>query len=350
VGEPCLGPLPHVGLSHAALLYDDDEAFVSHAVDHLRDGARAGEQLIVACTERRTRLLLSALDRSLEVRVLGNDYTYRHAISTTQLYAGLTRQAVRRGAAGVRVVGELPAAVFQHPRVWPQWSRYEAVVNHALAALPFHALCTYDRRVTPTLLQDIVQRTHLHLWGSGVARVNDKYTEPDECLEAWADPEFLSVESSPPMLEVREITGLRSASQARGRLEDLLAGIDTVLMPYADLLPPADPTLIEADAYVLGVEEVLMSALAQRNGPVTLRVWVVHDQVVTTVTSPGGGVDDPFSGYLLPDARAATSSQGRRPWSLGLWIARQMCDELSFRHADDGFTVRLRADLDVRAP
>ncbi|HET9500379.1 MAG TPA: ATP-binding protein, partial [Marmoricola sp.] len=81
-------------------------------------------------------------------------------------------------------------------------------------------------------------------------------------------------------------------------------------------------------------------------GPVTLRLWVDHDQVVTTITDAGPGFDDPFIGYTMQSDRPGSGRPG--PPGMGLWLARQMCDELAFRHDEDGFTVRLRADLDVR--
>jgi anti-sigma regulatory factor (Ser/Thr protein kinase) len=349
VSGPRTAPAPRAGLRHDALLFDDEQSFVSQALAHLREGAAAGEQLVVACTEPRRRLLLTALDGSLDVTVLGNGDTYQRAVATTQVYVGLTHRAMRAGATGLRVVGELPADTSRYPRLWPQWSRYEAVVDQALGALPFHALCAYDVRRTPPSLLEAVRRTHRRLGENSAARRNDDYTEPAESLAAWADPDLLPVESSPPLLEMRGLTRPGHAREARARLEQLLAGIDTVLVPYADYLPPPDPTLVEADEYVLAVGEVLMNALTHGGGQATLRVWALHDQVVTTVTDPGPGFDDPFAGYVPPDEPTATS-EGLRPRPLGLWLARQMCDELSFRHDEEGFTVRLRADLDVRAP
>lgn len=330
--------------SHAALLFDDDRDFVEQALAHLRVGAAAGEKLIAACPEPRRRLLRSALDDSLEVTFLG-DYAYGGPVATPQVYVDLTRQCVAGGATAVRMVGEPAPDTVRHPRTWPQWARYEAVVDHALAGLPFHGLCAYSLHDSPSALIDAVRLTHRTVCEASVTGPNPHYLDPATFLRRWADPELLDVESSTPMLEVRDIADAQAASAARTRLSDLLAQLDTALVPYAAHLPPADPSLIEANEYLVAVNEVLINALVHGGGPATLRVWVVHDQVVATVTDPGPGFDDPFAGYL-PGAPQVDHSRPR----LGLWLARQCCDELSCRRDDEGFSVRLRADLDVRAP
>ena len=330
---------------HDAVMFHSDADFVAAATRHLGEGAELGDELVLACTAERARLVLDALDDPSAVTVLGNGDTYPSPCAAMESYVGATRRALAAGAAGLRVVGELPPGTDDHPHTWPGWSRYEAVVNEVLMALPFKALCAYDARHTDDSLLAAVRETHTHTWRGGLREVNPDYRDPADCLSRWSDPPVLRMERERPLLEV---TGIRTAAAvraARRRVGDLLSAHDTALVTDAAYFPPADPTLVEASEYLLGVDEVLVNAMTHGGGPATMRMWAVHDRVVTTVTDPGPGFDDPYRGYTTRPRRGDEDTP-----ELGLWLARQMCDELSFRHDREGFTVRLSADLDVRFP
>jgi anti-sigma regulatory factor (Ser/Thr protein kinase) len=328
---------------HDAVMYETDADFVAAAARHLGEGAARGEELVIACTTERARLVLDAVEDPSAVTVLGNGDTYPSPCSAMESYVGATRRAVAAGAAGLRVVGELPVGTDDHPHTWPGWSRYEAAVNDVLMTLPFNALCAYDARRTDDSLLAAVRETHTHTWRGGVRQVNPDYRDAADCLSRWSDPPVLGVERKAPLLEVTGIGDAAAVRAARRRVGDLLSAHDTALVEDVAHFPPADPTLVEASEYLLGVDEVLVNAITHGGGPATMRTWALHDQVVTTVTDPGPGFDDPYRGYTTRP-RADGSPE------LGLWLARQMCDELSFRHDGEGFTVRLRADLDVRFP
>ena len=340
--RPSARPVPRG--RHDAVMFDSDAAFVAAAAAHLREGALLGEELVVACTTERAAMLLDALDHPSAVTVLGNGDTYPTPCGAMESYAVATQHALANGATGLRVVGELPVGTDDHPHTWPGWSRYDALVNAILAPLPFNALCAYDARSADESLLAAVRETHTHLWHDGVREANRDYRDPADCLDRWSDPPVLPLELSPPLLEVRDIGDAASVSAARRRVGDLLSRHDTALVAHADHLPPADPSLVAASEYLLGVDEVLVNALVHGGGPATLRMWAQHDRVVTTVTDPGAGFDDPYRGYTTRPVGAPEST----PPQLGLWLARQMCDDLGVRHDHEGFTVRLRADLDVR--
>lgn len=326
------------------MIYDSDTQLVGAAVAHLRAGAERGEQLMIACTPRHTRLITAALGDGHRIVVHENGDTYPSPASALQLYLQSTRDAVASGAMGVCVVGELPPSTKDTPHTWPRWSRYEAVVNHAFATLPFNALCAYASSVDDSLL-DNVRATHPHLVDRGARRVNGAYRSPSDLLRRWSAPRVLPIESTPGLVHIEDVRDRREAQLATSHLSDVLALSDTALQPFAEHLPPADPSLVDASAYVDAVGEVLDNALTHGRAPVRLRLWIDHDHVVTTVTDAGDGFDDPFMGY-----QPLGGSQGDTGTSVssGLWRARQSCDDLSYRHDDDGFTVRLRADLDVR--
>ena len=103
-------------------------------------------------------------------------------------YVEATRHAVAAGAAGLRVVGELPPGTDDHPHTWPGWSRYEAVVNEVLMALPFKALCAYDARHTDDSLLAAVRETHTHTWRDGVRAGQPRLPRPGGLPEPLVRP------------------------------------------------------------------------------------------------------------------------------------------------------------------
>ena len=66
-----------------------------------------------------------------------------------------------------------------------------------------------------------------------------------------------------------------------------------------------------------------------------IRLWSTARQTVCTVTDAGPGFDDPLAGYL--PAHGGDMSRG----GMGLWLARQLCDQVTLARTPDGFTVRL---------
>ncbi|HET9500678.1 MAG TPA: sensor histidine kinase, partial [Marmoricola sp.] len=304
------GPGPrHDSFAHEAVLFGSDDELVDTAARHLLGGAEAGEHLVVACTTPANQGILAALADGPQVSVLAAD-TYGNPGAVAQRYRDLVRVVVESGANGLRVAGQLPAGTNAAPHTWPGWSRHEAVINHALAPLPFNALCAYDVRDTDPALLGAVRRTHRHLWQDGERHDNPDYLQPDACLRTWADPAVLPVESRPPLLVIQQIRDAWAARAARNRVGEVLAGLDTALVPYAGELPPVDPALVETEEYLLGVDEVLTNAISHGTGPVTLRLWVDHDQVVTTITDAGPGFDDPFIGYTMQSDRPGSGRPG----------------------------------------
>ena len=332
---------------HDAVFYGSDSELVATAVEHLREGAGRNEHLILACTGEHTDRILQEVGDEHEVLVLEHHRTYRSAGSAIEAHTHATQRAVGLGATGLCMVGELPVGASHFPHTWPTWSRYEAVINHIFAALPFSALCAYDTRSTDPSLLSAVRQTHPHTRRGLTRRPSPEYTDPEDLLSRWSDPSHLPIEAMPPLLEVQEIRSLEDARGALARAAAALARLDTVLHPDVAHLPPADPTLVETDEYLATVHELLANALIHGAGAVILKLWVDHDHVVTTVTDQGAGFDDPFRGYST--ASTPHRLEARQRPHHGLWCARQGCDELTFRRDSEGFTVRARADLDVRS-
>jgi anti-sigma regulatory factor (Ser/Thr protein kinase) len=90
---------------------------------------------------------------------------------------------------------------------------------------------------------------------------------------------------------------------------------------------------------VMAVHEVAINGLRHGRPPVTVRLWAAPERVQCAVTDGGPGFEDPFAGYVrgggdeLPEGR------------FGLWLARQLCDEVVMARTPEGFTTRLVVDL-----
>lgn len=84
------------------------------------------------------------------------------------------------------------------------------------------------------------------------------------------------------------------------------------------------------------VSEVVTNAYVHGLGQVRLRAWCRAGGVVVTVTDEGRGpIDAQVGGQPL--------ARGPGLGGLGLWLARQLCDELTHGNVPEGFRVRLRS-------
>ena len=90
------------------------------------------------------------------------------------------------------------------------------------------------------------------------------------------------------------------------------------------------------DGLIGAVSEVVTNAALHGAPPVRVRGWVQDGRAVVTVSDTGAGPTDPLVG-LQPMPR--DPGEG----GFGLFLARQMCSELTMGRHDGGFTVRLEA-------
>ena len=91
---------------------------------------------------------------------------------------------------------------------------------------------------------------------------------------------------------------------------------------------------------LIGVTVAVSNALVHGHGPVTVRFWATPDRIVITVHDQGRGPVDPLAG-LVP-----TPGNSAQP-GLGLWLIHQLDIDVALKHADDGFTVRLRSGTTI---
>jgi anti-sigma regulatory factor (Ser/Thr protein kinase) len=106
-------------------------------------------------------------------------------------------------------------------------------------------------------------------------------------------------------------------------------------------LAPADAaTSTAADDLISALSEVVTNAHAHGSAPVQLQAWVdeaangLHRMVVV-VSDHGTGVADHQTGAAAPLVRAPGKG------GFGLFLARQLCDEVTIGFDGDAFRVRL---------
>ena len=312
---------PGEGYVHDAFMFDGVEELVTDGAPFLAEGLAAGEDVILACTPDHNDALRDALPHDAAVTVLDQAATYRRVTSALTSYLRLTRRLTREPGHRVRVIGEV--AFRDEPADWRDWGRYESLCNQTLAPYPLWSVCAYDTR---RLSQDVLRsarRTHPYLREPGVRFRNRGFIEPERFLHLVADPPVLPVQRTPPSLSVPRVDGDTDVRQLLSRhLGETLAGRDGRTR----------------DDFALAVHELVVNAVTHGRPPVAITVWTSPEQLVCTVTDHGPGFDDVFAGFDLDPAGGAA-----RP--LGLWLARQACDDLAAFVAEDGFTVRVMSRL-----
>jgi anti-sigma regulatory factor (Ser/Thr protein kinase) len=185
----------------------------------------------------------------------------------------------------------------------PAWARYESMVNEALGPYAFHALCTYDTRSLPESTIAAAKATHPCL-STGVHRAaSPEYQHPADFL---ADP--LAGVPAPPDLRPAMAMTLQ-------RLDHLTHARDLVRRSALSSSAVARESI---DDFVTAVNEVLVNALQHGVAPVRLVLWVEPARLTCQVIDDGPGIGNTLAGFRYPDSDGAK----------GLWVARQLCDDI----------------------
>jgi anti-sigma regulatory factor (Ser/Thr protein kinase) len=303
------------GHCHEAGFYRSDAEFRALITPFAEEGIAAGEPVIIGYDNRKSDLLRSWLTDPSAVEFIGDKNLYATPSRAIATYRRFFEHHVARGATQIRIAGDVP-----HPGNggrFEGWDRYESAVNTVWDDFPVRSLCLYDASTASPAVLDIVERTHRRIVSpSGQRQVSSRYQDASafEGLPYVPDP----LEDSAPLVELVN----RSGADARHALSQSIR--DHV---------PAN-TLEEL---LIGVAEAV--ANAQRHGRplVTVRIWAAPDRVVVTVHDTGPGPANPVAGLVPTPSRTRDRHLG-----LGLWVIHQLDIDVALRHADDGFTVRLR--------
>ncbi|HEX4103805.1 MAG: anti-sigma factor RsbA family regulatory protein [Pseudonocardiaceae bacterium] len=302
-------------LAHQALLYGSEEVFLGGTVPFIRDGLERGDSIRVVTTDRNTGWLWAALGADARHVAFGeSSQWYRHPMRTLA-DVHRTVQAASRCGQRLRMIGE-PWSTTRTAQQSTEWTRYESLVNAALAWSNAALMCTYDTRiVSPDVVAEVAQ-THPELVIDGAARLSPSYLDP-AVFNAGCDTTPLP-ELPPPALRRRfdEV--------------DQLVTLRALVTCYAT---EARATAPDVERFVRAVNEVVTNAIEHGGGSGVVRIWTDPKTVLCEVSDTGAGLRDPLAGRL-PSGRS--TARGR-----GLWLARQLCDLIEVRSDSAGTTVRL---------
>jgi anti-sigma regulatory factor (Ser/Thr protein kinase) len=290
-----------VQFTHSAFLYDTDAAYGTGLAAYVRDGLALGEAVAVAADSRHTALLRDALSGdAAEVHFLPAEEWYVRPVRTIAGWSHLLRAATAGGRPAMRLIGHTPVVDGV-----PTWVRCESAVNTALAGLPGHLLCPYDRTALAA-----AELTHPRLYDDGW-RESPGYDTPERVLAAL--PEVPFPVSGEPVISVpvkETVADLRTQVRNRATAEGWL--------------PPE-----QIDNLVLALSEVATNGIRHGGPERELRIWLTSDAVVCEVTDDGAVPPGPLAGYLPPRAGMIGG--------MGLWLVGQLCDAIAIR-AVDGLT------------
>jgi len=293
---------------HHALIFATDGELVEGTQDLIENGLLRGDPVLVLGDVHELGVLRDAWGGDPRIRFAETAGFYRRPMETI---AELQRLLDHEGTLGhqVRVTGPVPFG--DDPPTRRGWMMYEALVDRAFAPYGLVSLCQYDTRVMGDDLVDHARATHDWIVTSAGVEVGGlRRAEVLARLAAHEEPDPL--EGEPAVYE------------------DMLTTTGDLARLRAGLLPAPQE-------FVIAVNEVMTNALQYGGPPITVRLHHEAGRWLCVVTDHGPGLRDPNAGVDSP-LPGNPQAAGH-----GLWLARQLCDELTITCRPDraGTTVRL---------
>lgn len=304
---------------HEAVYFDTTSELVEVAAPLLRGALEQGHDVVLACTEANNDALADALGDHDRLEVLSRAGIYTKAVTAVAYFRDLVIDHLGAGAPRVCVLGEVDFG--DRVRALDEWRRYEALLNHAMQPFPVWSLCGYDTGTLGDRALKTGEMTHPYLRRDGIQARNPEQCDSSDVLRL-ADADRASGPEGDPALIIPEV---RDLAELHTQVGAVLQGIDVGRELLEDL--------------VVALHEIVINGLRHGSPPVSVRLWVTAGRVECAVTDRGPGFEDPFAGYVrgggdeLPEGR------------FGLWLARQLCDEVVMDRTPEGFTTRLVVDL-----
>ncbi len=305
------------GYFHEAALYGSDDEFLAIVLPFLADGVAAGEPTLVTLGEANSQLVRSALTKTRGISFLSGGDAICPAGRLDPRVPGVDGRAHAQGCHSDPHRRGRPASRCRCG-VGGWWARYEAAVNDAYNAYPrVGGLCPYDVRHTPAEVLADVTRTHPHLATvDGGHVINPDFVDPTGFLAGLINNPP-PPEPEPPSITLTNPTADAARSAVRRIAEQSLTAL-------------GDSTVSDM---IFAVSEGVDNAMVYGTAPTTLRIWNYRDRLVAHVTDAGAGPTDPYAGLLR-----ASDTTGA---GLGLWLAHQMCADVTLHRHRGGFTLRI---------
>jgi anti-sigma regulatory factor (Ser/Thr protein kinase) len=128
------------------------------------------------------------------------------------------------------------------------------------------------------------------------------------------------------------LSSLSSSDMSYGYTTDL-AAVRAVVYRYAKQAGLPEHRAIDL---VLAVSEVAANTVRHAKSPGALKIWYDTQEIVCQIQDEGT-IHDPLAGRRKPSLDAAGGH--------GLWIVRQVCDDVEMQSDETGTTIRLHMNL-----
>lgn len=166
-------------LTHEALLYDSEQAFIRGIEPHIRKGIAEGAGTLVITTPKKISVLKKTLGSNADqVQLIVSSNWYRAPADALNQLENYVNENSHRG---VRTVGELVlAGLPQSER--DAWARYDSFVNRIFADVNAHFVCVYDVRSLPKNVIEKAKQTHPRLLGESGSTSSEEYVDPEQFI------------------------------------------------------------------------------------------------------------------------------------------------------------------------
>ena len=292
------GPIPNGRYSHDLLLHDSDAELVAATRAFVELGLASGGQVLVHSSEDRVAMLREAVGSHPRLDYGLDCDLYLSPSSTLFAYERkLAAETTEMWVTGTVPLGEDPAG-------HAAWTRYESLVNEVLGPYAFHAMCTYDTRTLPAETIAAARASH-----PGLSAGGDRSCSSAEYLDPAA---FLT----DPVAGVPDPTCRAPSLVATlDSLQDLWLA-RRLMARTAESAGAVSRETIQG--FIAATHEVLVNAMRHGGTPVELMMWVDLARLACRVTDAGAGIPDTLAGYRCAESTGRT----------GLWVARQLCEEI----------------------
>ena len=293
--------------THDVLLHSNDDEVITGTRAFVERGLETGGRVLVHGTRERVAMMRDVFGSPPGLEYGFDEELYQAPLQT--LFAYQRAMAHSQDGADLWATGTVPMS--PEPGGHAAWGRYESLVNEALGTYAFHGLCTYD---TTLLSEDAIAaaKTSHPSVTSGVRRAPSPDYEPP--ADFLADP-LAGVPEVPdgrPALSMT-VTGFHHLRLARRLIQRSSGSAEAV-------------SRSSVEGFIAAVNEVLVNGVQHGGRPVELALWVERTRLVCQVTDSGSGSVDPLAGYQYPKLGGPS----------GLWVARQLCDDIFISNLPGG--------------
>jgi anti-sigma regulatory factor (Ser/Thr protein kinase) len=298
-------------LQHDAYSYDDIDGYVTDLLGFVRGGLARDEPVLIAVPGPNLALLHAGLSVQEAAQVRMRDIAVSGRNPGRILGSVLTAFVHEHHGHRVRIISEA---------IWPDRSdeeylvcvEHEALINVALADVPAHIVCPYDRtNLPPRVLADAARAHPTLAWGCH-RRDSPSYGDPRAVAAAF-DPPLSALPDDAEVVVVNTITGPRTARQLAHEVGEGLG------------LSPHRLTDLR-----IAVHELATNTILHAGGSGLLSIWKAGNHLVVQIDD-GGRITDPLVGRRPP-----------RPSEIGhgLFVVHQVADLVRVHRTGDGTSVR----------